>query len=82
MVYIITIIMFLAIILLLFKTMFCRLVSVSFFSFSQKGKVPVFIYHRNRAAKLYLRALGFLLSPLTTRRVILGAFYPASTQSL
>jgi hypothetical protein len=32
------------------------------------GQVPVFISPRNRVAQLYPRALGSLLSPLTTRR--------------
>jgi hypothetical protein len=33
-----------------------------------EGQVPVFISPRNRMAQLYPRALGSLLSPLTTRR--------------
>jgi hypothetical protein len=33
-----------------------------------EGQVPVFIFSRNRVAQIYPRALGSLLSPLTTRR--------------
>jgi hypothetical protein len=33
-----------------------------------EGQVPVFISPGNRVAQLYPRAMGSLLSPLTTRR--------------
>jgi hypothetical protein len=32
-----------------------------------EGQVPVFISPRNRVAQIYPRALGSVLSPLTTR---------------
>jgi hypothetical protein len=37
-------------------------------TYNLEGQVPVFISPRNRVAQLYPRALGSLLSPLTTRR--------------
>jgi hypothetical protein len=39
-----------------------------------EGQVPVFISPRNRAAQFYPRALGSLLSPLTTRRDAVEVF--------
>jgi hypothetical protein len=39
-----------------------------------EGQVPVFLSSRNRVAQLYPRALGSLLSPLTTRRATVGVF--------
>jgi hypothetical protein len=38
-----------------------------------EGQVPVFVSSRNRVAQLYPRALGSLLSPLTTRRDYVGS---------
>jgi hypothetical protein len=39
-----------------------------------EGQFPVFISPRNRVAQLYSRALGSLLSPLTTRRDAMEVF--------
>jgi hypothetical protein len=43
-------------------------------SLNLEGQVPVFISPRNRVAQLYPRALGSLLSPLTTRRDAVEVF--------
>jgi hypothetical protein len=47
---------------------------------TSRGQVSIFISIRNRVAQSYPWALGFLLLPLTTRRVMVEVFLPASTR--